>query len=529
MDHAGPPEVRAVDDDIDRLRALALVVQDDLGRRIAELSKRRNNVSPIQKLPMELAGLILLHSMAVVDERKERAFTDITRLHQLATVCTGWWNVVKKTPALWAYVGICHSVDTLALKLRKSGSMPLTVDWAHQGPPGMAELLAQHLHRARDIRLNFIADTSITPFRAALESPMPALRRLAIHLLYRNTAPDTFNIVGGPMLRQIFLKGYLILATSPALRGLTSLAMQLPYGVPPAYVLEVIGQVERLEELYISSMQSDFPASVVPRRPELPLNMPFLNVLELWHVTPQVVPRILEAIIAPNLTHIALDVLLDQGHDVLEQLFQQRAETGHSYIHTVLANVGIGELFFELEDDRQITIRSPDYSTASRPIFLRLGQTPMVSISAYLLQHTELAGVLGTLPFRRVDVGDAQSPMHPYIPRFVEIFDEVELLSVDLPWAALPTFVQQVLAQPTVSNQWPCPKLRFLVCGFKSSSRGPPWPIDWHARLKSALQYRDIEGSKLGIPVIDILRPAPPEPPVAPWAMQHPAIPGWVG
>ncbi|KAJ7432152.1 hypothetical protein FB451DRAFT_1573238 [Mycena latifolia] len=163
----------AHDAEIGRLQAAAL--QGALAQTVSERAVIEAYVegchsifAPIRRLPAELLGEIFLHFLPPfpafpTKENGLDLLRNVDVLHS-AQVCSYWRTIAMGTTALWSSIVVHYKIECtpaqirnlVSLALQRSGKSPLTIELggAAEGSTQCAlELLGQHSHRWRDVRL----------------------------------------------------------------------------------------------------------------------------------------------------------------------------------------------------------------------------------------------------------------------------------------------------------------------------------------------------------------------------------------
>lgn len=181
---------------------------------IVTLARRRNSRLPLNRLPPELVSDILIE---VVPSG------DIPELQKLAQVQIVWRDIILSNARFWTHLDLEESLETIALKLRRSKNSPLDIgDFAPEDYDFQPfyDLIAPHAHRWRAFSF---WECPLEIVRASLETPLPMMERLMV--LGDGKGPTFLNLIGGPRLRHVHIGAFEIPFQSGVLSNLLSLCI----------------------------------------------------------------------------------------------------------------------------------------------------------------------------------------------------------------------------------------------------------------------------------------------------------------
>jgi hypothetical protein len=264
-------------------------------RRRKIRTKMNENHDPfILKLPPEVASYIFLLSMGERDTfyiscRK----TGLPTPFLLGAVCSGWRQLARSTPALWARLTFTLPLPNSKIMealpylvsdwLERSGDLPLTLKvflstYSNPSPDighaSVIDVLNQHSRRWCDVEFNLPPDYI---GRLCGSSPPEKLRELSIFLGNGNThnLPLTFRLNARPGPTKFTIWGFLLKGVDVAWDNLAHLYLN---HTTLDGVLQVIQDAPLLEICslsFISSPIDDF------RIPEIIIPHPYLRTLQV--------------------------------------------------------------------------------------------------------------------------------------------------------------------------------------------------------------------------------------------------------
>lgn len=301
--------------------------------KIADLAKQRNFWVPINKLPAELVSQILAQALPNV--------VLMHRLWNLARVQTRWRNIILSHAQFWSTIYVEDPLDVVALKLRRSGSAPLTISrcfGSDEEPDYRAfqQLITPHLCRWR------VFTPSVYPLevvRGCLEQPLPMLERLCVwgHRRGEPRSTSRLELIGGPHLRHIFLDDVDIPFQNGCLSNLLSLSIS---GITDALLRSALPKIllecPDLADLVLESIGSDASSNskAIALPPSIPL--PRLERLRLFTVPPSLYIPLLSYLQPPDTCFFS--IFSDKEPDAIEIL--------HLLLTPRLSGTSIAQTFF---------------------------------------------------------------------------------------------------------------------------------------------------------------------------------------
>lgn len=210
-----------LDLEADSMQCALQSINNSLARRIADKRQKRNDLTPIHRLPPELITK-LFH----IASHTGHIQNILPILHILAQVCRKWNILILQTPSLWTEISATFHPFDLKISLRRSRNAPLTIKFgpetlSFQSPDKVPEVCRQ-LHRWAWAEL-YLADWSrIGPF---LEQPAPLIESIGIGCLGGEVTVDLFA-GQAPRLRHITLAYVCVPFHSPIFSRLETLAIK---------------------------------------------------------------------------------------------------------------------------------------------------------------------------------------------------------------------------------------------------------------------------------------------------------------
>ncbi|KDQ07579.1 hypothetical protein BOTBODRAFT_59888 [Botryobasidium botryosum FD-172 SS1] len=311
--------------------------------RVAALRNRRNELSPIYRLPTEL--LALAFEFAVCDEatpvpsrsRQRPVVVDLSHVSQR------WRHVSVSTPKLWT--NICDSAQPfLDLFIARSKTASLTVTYTSGSFTGIAPdgsmysiaaithfdavnaagflpLLAPHIDRCRSLTLQELRPGGFERFLLA-----PAPRLEVFHAELNNDCAmelDTFislhTFFGGqtPLLRDLLLQGVYQPLTSPIYRNLTRLRLSYVHYqfFSIHHMLAALANCPSMEELALSRVAFSHMIDQSASLSETHIHLSHLRRLELGHLETPIMHDIFTFVSFPPFLQLNV-TLFGDGKDI---------------------------------------------------------------------------------------------------------------------------------------------------------------------------------------------------------------------
>lgn len=115
--------------------------------KVAQLRRQRNSLSQVSRLPVEImASVFAEHLAARLYDGSGRSI----RLLTLSSVCSTWYDVIRRAPGLWTNLDTRVAPSFIHIALENSKSALISVTGPVQGKPHTKEsFLAICLHTAR--------------------------------------------------------------------------------------------------------------------------------------------------------------------------------------------------------------------------------------------------------------------------------------------------------------------------------------------------------------------------------------------
>lgn len=163
---------------VDILISQLEAIKQSVDRQIIRLTKQRNAMAPINKLPTELSIDILEASLSWIS-RSDSAWEK--RLHELSTVQTRWWQQITARASLWTQFRARDPLRLTQLKVERSRDAMIDVDCGEDLPDDYVDriwpIVLSRAHRWRTFR--FRHDTVLQRL-PTLRVIAPALEELEI-------------------------------------------------------------------------------------------------------------------------------------------------------------------------------------------------------------------------------------------------------------------------------------------------------------------------------------------------------------
>ena len=288
--NAGIPAIYAVDEEIERLKAVEAAKQL-LHSQLA----RRNALAPISVLPPEILARVF-HLLVFEDPAcfGERNLGWIRSTH----VCRYWREVALDDSSLWATIwGASTNTDLISEMLARAKNAPMDIHLclgARSGPE-VLRMFPPHLSHTRELRLQSMSSTTLCPdnVRGIYNREAPALEHFELRCSV--TSPITFRELEGaalfkgraPRLRTFSLS-QVVIPWSLLPRGqLTQLTIRLfhelltPYAPPygdPNQLIDLLVDCPGLEILVLDRCLP-FQLSQIPHGRTI--HLPHLSLLSL--------------------------------------------------------------------------------------------------------------------------------------------------------------------------------------------------------------------------------------------------------
>ncbi|KAG8904527.1 hypothetical protein FRB99_001610 [Tulasnella sp. 403] len=291
-------EFSAVDRQIELLLEALRGVEAHLQSRISQVKKRRNSLSIIHRLPIEILIEIFrsaTHNLSVIDSNQDDPTGYYQALGALSAVCTFWSSIIDQAPKLWAVVSDNLDPRLLHKVINRSGDHPLSLlieQWQEDyeaGSESLLKLLCSTAHRWEFAQFALPGENM-----HRVEAYLAGLSALKLKKLYIE-AEVPYG--GGPIdvlrggvgnLEELDLFAVPMRWTSPLLSGLRILRLQHITGSNTAMttsrLLTTLIGCPDLSELLINNFR--FLESTAAD--DLPgcLNLPHLQILNLTDTFP---------------------------------------------------------------------------------------------------------------------------------------------------------------------------------------------------------------------------------------------------
>jgi len=308
-----------------------------LEQKIQELQERRRELHTkmnashdpfILKLPPEVASYIFLLSMGEQDTCQIACDEEcLPTPFLLGAVCSGWRQLARSTPALWARLAFTlplpsseimeDLLDLVADWLERSGGLPLTLKVSLPttyddpspdiGHASVIDALNQHSRRWCDVEFN------LPPHyigRLCGSSPSEYLRNLSISPVDDDEIhlPLTFRMNARPGPMKFTIWGFLLEGVDVAWDNLVHL--NLDYTTFDG-VLQVIRDAPLLE---ICSLSFISLAMDKFRIPKIIIRHPNLRTLQLNHIQENdVLPKLINSLELPSLESWSVEYIKLEG------------------------------------------------------------------------------------------------------------------------------------------------------------------------------------------------------------------------
>ncbi|TFK72315.1 hypothetical protein BDN72DRAFT_836275 [Pluteus cervinus] len=234
---------------------------------LCSLKTRRNSLSPISKIPIELLSKIFSESqeLALVSLPDE---VDLDMRFIVSWVCRHWRATALGTPGLWTIISKKNKDSAIDIDfardfLMRSRNRGISVN-LFRSPQNMLEAFVPQMHRITQLRLSDIPPNP--EFGKLLSQPAPALSTIELCGIHLPLGP----ILSGnhPNLRSLIIADMDFAAFSPSiLPGLTRLhIVGNDPNMTPNYLLGALDSMQALEELKLVRCLQDRPVLVPANR-----------------------------------------------------------------------------------------------------------------------------------------------------------------------------------------------------------------------------------------------------------------------
>lgn len=171
--------INKADSDLSIVEKSTGMIQKRLHDYLAQYKRGRNDLLPVNQLPMEV--LLQIFS-ATLDDTRSTPFR-IRALHALASVSKRWDTLVRGSPSLWTVASTDGPSWQVSTMLRRSRHTPLDVvirNGAYQGDKWRESVLDPILHQSDRWRSLTLGRSMNVDVKAVMSLPMPKLVRLDI-------------------------------------------------------------------------------------------------------------------------------------------------------------------------------------------------------------------------------------------------------------------------------------------------------------------------------------------------------------
>lgn len=458
------------------LKVVHVALSTEARIRIARLAGERNNLMPINKLPLELTAAVLLESMTADDHR------DLGRLQRLTQVQTTWWHVIKSHPPFWNTIHV-GSLDAAELKLHKSGGMLLDIICHPEATANDLQLFLSSLesrrHRVRSIRYR---RRTISSLRALLDASILRLEKLVL-------LPDSQVVTGVRLSQCSSLKHLELKNVAPRwegvqIRHLETLVLSRVLNISLPEFAEALKYCPQLKEIDLEHVEANDSAL-----PPDPILLPRLYSLTTDGVGRSFIIPFMSTLRADNLVEFL--VVHNRGDPNGEAVFRGlfHAQSTPLSLAALLTNpyLRLQKINLEITDN---TLELGG-RFANNEAMLRVG-----------LAGVDLGWMRELGPISLPDLG---VPFR-VIVRDDGGFDEPAVFSINL--APFTTMTRLDLScgprlaavvAPTLfgnTNQWPCPKLEEVHVCLEPPGEWDCGAWEWDvmaATLASLLERRNSE------------------------------------
>ncbi|KAJ7162292.1 hypothetical protein C8R46DRAFT_1000300 [Mycena filopes] len=280
-------------------------------------------ISPARRLPLDITEAIFV---ACLPTHRNCVMSASEAPVLLGRICSAWRTISLGTPRLWASLHITNPsiqqdstlpaslvAETTALRLavaqtwlRRSGQCGLSISYVLPPPPGpgappgtqfqVLQLMAQFTRRWQHIRF-FVPDstTTLPEIHNLAEADVPLLETFQLDL----SPPfiptlfewESLGILRGPSLSSFTSSADLALSLEPPpvmWERLTTLSLApsrwgwggFPEGLTTGVILKTVSRCPALRSCTLTV--NDIP--IDPHSQDLPVDLPFLHTLEIYHV-----------------------------------------------------------------------------------------------------------------------------------------------------------------------------------------------------------------------------------------------------
>ncbi|KAG8942171.1 hypothetical protein FRC03_003587 [Tulasnella sp. 419] len=273
-----------------------------------QLRHRNHLASPILRLPDELISTLFEFVIFSLPR-------DHDQLENLRCVCHRFYQIADSTPTLWSQIYRNQKRPNLrkaVFQLVKSKEAPLSIniyqleDLVQQAV--LLKLLAQHIHRWKDVRIEFTSrtrfsnpDTGLNALLNLLSGGKAPLLEDFQLLMERssdldNPKSDAVNLFQGyaPRLHSLGARYITMSWDNPIISGLTYLSIYAWDGLKTPTSQQYIHLLEscpKLEDLFIVGREDDFFSSEGSIF-HLQIHLPFLTHLSLINLHPRTISSI---------------------------------------------------------------------------------------------------------------------------------------------------------------------------------------------------------------------------------------------
>ncbi|KAG8902037.1 hypothetical protein FRB99_004861, partial [Tulasnella sp. 403] len=267
-------------------------VEAQIRSRISQLSRQRNTLSSIHRLPVET--LVEIFKDAANQEYPPSDY--YKALGRLSAVCTRWATIIDQAPHLWSIIFDYYDPRLVDKIIKRSRDHPLSLmSWRWldkkdtsrmcRTPAAFLERLLPTVCRWEVAQLT-ISGQDIRYLEAYLGNPSaPKLKKLCIYIIMGHGPPINLFRGGAEHIEELELWGVpTVCWTSPLLSRLRILRLNdSTTDVTTSRLLTALMQFPDLSELRIN--KCNFHASTADDLPPR-FELPRLQVLVLVHVAP---------------------------------------------------------------------------------------------------------------------------------------------------------------------------------------------------------------------------------------------------
>lgn len=134
---------------INFLETLDHKVSSSMKQYIASYKRRRNELAPVNQLPLEI--LVWILTLAIHDNR--RGDSIVSKLRIFALVGSRWLHVVKTSPVLWFHASTAYMEShELVFKLSKDSDLDVTYS-SHETSADFERNCLENARRIRSLSL----------------------------------------------------------------------------------------------------------------------------------------------------------------------------------------------------------------------------------------------------------------------------------------------------------------------------------------------------------------------------------------